>query len=147
MTSSKPWSCRLWSICLKFWYGLKTIQHVSVPNLKLFGPVKTELWAKKFRGFSFTLYGKMGWWAFFCPPAWLPQYKCMETFKLWTAVTLGFNGISGWNLQRPLKMGLFTMCKHFVKKVVNLNFWRRHCIPKILFSVTRFSVSKPLPWI
>ena len=25
----------------------KTIQHVSVPNLKFFGPIKTELWAKE----------------------------------------------------------------------------------------------------
>ena len=39
----------------------KTIQHVSVPNLKLFGPMKTELQVKEVGEFSITLYGKMGW--------------------------------------------------------------------------------------
>ena len=42
------------------------IQRVSVPNLKLFGPMITELWAKKVGEFSIMLYGKMGWWALFC---------------------------------------------------------------------------------
>ena len=37
------------------------MQRVSVPNLKLFGPMKTEIWAKEAREFSITLYGKMGW--------------------------------------------------------------------------------------
>ena len=58
----------------------KTIQHVSVPNLKLFEPNKTKLWEKEVGRFSIMLYGKMGWSAFFCPPTWLPQYKCMEIF-------------------------------------------------------------------
>ena len=30
----------------------KTVQHVSVANLKLFGPIKTELWDKEVREFS-----------------------------------------------------------------------------------------------
>ena len=30
-----------------FGMAYKTIQHVSVLNLKLFGPMKTELWAKE----------------------------------------------------------------------------------------------------
>ena len=30
----------------------KTIQRVSVPNLKLFGPMETELWAKEVGEFS-----------------------------------------------------------------------------------------------
>ena len=58
----------------------KTIQCVAVPNLNLIGPMNTELWAKEVGEFSVTLFGKMGWWAFFCPPSWLPQYKCMEIF-------------------------------------------------------------------
>ena len=58
----------------------KTIQRVSVPNLKLFGPMNTELSAKEVGKFSVTLYGKMSWSALFCPPSWLPQYKCMEIF-------------------------------------------------------------------
>ena len=41
----------------------KTIQRISVPNLKLFGPSKTELWAKEGGKFSIMLHGKMGWWA------------------------------------------------------------------------------------
>ena len=39
----------------------KTMQCVSVPNLKLFEPMKTEIWAKEIGEFSITLYGKMGW--------------------------------------------------------------------------------------
>ena len=27
------------------------------------------------------LYGKIGRWAFFCPPTWLPQYKFLEIFQ------------------------------------------------------------------
>ena len=37
-----------------------TIQRVSVPNLRLFGSMKTELWAKEAGEFSIMLYGKMG---------------------------------------------------------------------------------------
>ena len=36
----------------------KTIKRVSVPNLKPFGPTKTELWAKEVGKFSIMLYGK-----------------------------------------------------------------------------------------
>ena len=37
-----------------------TIQSVSVPNLKSFGPINTELWAKEAGEFSIMLNGKMG---------------------------------------------------------------------------------------
>ena len=43
----------------------KTIQRVFVKNLKLFGPMKTELQAKEFGQFSIMLYRKMGWLASF----------------------------------------------------------------------------------
>ena len=57
----------------------------------------------------------------------------MERFsKLWTAITLGFIGISTCNLQGYFQMGLSTLCKSFVRKVVNLNFWWRHCQSSIL---------------
>ena len=39
----------------------KTIKRVSVPNLKSFGPTKTELQAKEVGGTSVMLYGKMNW--------------------------------------------------------------------------------------
>ena len=39
----------------------ETIKRVPVPNLKSFGPTKTELRGKEVRESSFTLYGKMGW--------------------------------------------------------------------------------------
>ena len=39
-----------------------TIQHVFVPNLKLFGPISTKLQAEEVGEFSVTLYWKMGWW-------------------------------------------------------------------------------------
>ena len=35
-------------------------QGVSVSHLKLFGPMKTELWAEEFGEFSIMLYGKYG---------------------------------------------------------------------------------------
>ena len=34
----------------------KTIERIFVPNLKLFGSMKTELWAKEVGGFSVILY-------------------------------------------------------------------------------------------
>ena len=40
------------------------MQCVCVPNLKLFGSTKTELWAKELGEFSIILYGEIGWWAF-----------------------------------------------------------------------------------
>ena len=50
-------------------------------------------------------------------------------FKLWTAKTLALTGGSIWNLQEPFKQALFTLCKNFVKTVVNLNFWSLHWKP------------------
>ena len=50
----------------------KTIQCVFVPTLELFGPKKTELWAKEVGKLSIILYGKI-----VCPPTWLPQCRCM----------------------------------------------------------------------
>ena len=41
----------------------KTIQHASVPNSKLFGPMNTKLQAKEVGEFSVTLNWKIGWWA------------------------------------------------------------------------------------
>ena len=59
-----------------FGMAYKTIQRVSVPNLKLFGSLKTVLWAKEVGEFFIMLYRKMGWWGLFCLPTWLPQYNC-----------------------------------------------------------------------
>ena len=39
----------------------KTVQRVSVPNLNLSGPMKTELQAKEVGEITIILYGKMGW--------------------------------------------------------------------------------------
>ena len=39
----------------------KTIKRVSVPNLKSFGPTKTELQAKEIGELSIMLYAKMSW--------------------------------------------------------------------------------------
>ena len=55
---------------------------------------------------------------------WLPQWRFSE---LWTAVTLAFIGLSTWNLQRPFKTSLSTLCENFVKQYVNLKFWWCHC--------------------
>ena len=51
--------------------------------------------------------------------------------KFWTAVIRKFIGVSTWNLQRPFKMRLFTLCKNFVWKIVDLIFWWHHCKPRI----------------
>ena len=41
--------------------AFKTIKRVSVPNLKSFGPTKTELRAKEVGEFPIMLYEKMSW--------------------------------------------------------------------------------------
>ena len=56
----------------------QTIQCISVPHLRLFGPMKTDLWVIEVGEFSIMLYGKMGWKAFFWLLTWLLQYKCIE---------------------------------------------------------------------
>ena len=60
----------------------KTIQRVSVPSLKLFGPMN-----KEFGEFSIALYEKIGWWATFCPPS-------VGFSKIGAPVTLAFTGRS-----------------------------------------------------
>ena len=62
----------------------------SKASFEVIGPMTTDLWAKEVGEFSFMLYGKMGWWAFLCPPTWLRQHKCMKISKLWTALTFAF---------------------------------------------------------
>ena len=82
--------------------------------------------------------------ASFCPPTRLSQNKCVERpSKLWTAISLAFVGIRTWNLQRYFQMGLFTLCKSFVGKVANINFWWPHCKQRILkdFAFKYLSVS------
>ena len=39
----------------------KTIQCVSVPNLKSFGSMKEDLWVTEVGEFSAMLFGEMGW--------------------------------------------------------------------------------------
>ena len=78
MTSSNMWHTNDDQLAPNFDIAYKTIQRVSIPNLKLFGPTATELWGKEVGEFSIMFCGKMGWWALFCPPTWLLQYKCIE---------------------------------------------------------------------
>ena len=61
MTSSKHDYANYDQFAPNFDMVYKTMQRVSVPNLKLFGPMKTEIWAKEVGEFSITLYGKIGW--------------------------------------------------------------------------------------
>ena len=61
MTSSKHDNANYHQFAPNFGIAYKTIQRVSVPNLNLFGPVKTELRAKEVGEFSIMLYGKIGW--------------------------------------------------------------------------------------
>ena len=71
-----------------FEMAYETIQHVFIPNLKLFGPMNTKLQAKEVGEFSITLYGKMGWLAF------CRNINVWSFSKLCTAVTLAFIGLS-----------------------------------------------------
>ena len=61
MTSSKLYYANYNQLPPDFDVTYKTIQRVSVPHLKLFDPLNTELWAKEVGEFSTTLCGKMGW--------------------------------------------------------------------------------------
>ena len=61
MTSSKHDHANYDRFVPNFDMAYKTIKRVSVPNLKSFGPTKTELQAKEVGEFSIMLYGKMGW--------------------------------------------------------------------------------------
>ena len=56
---------------INFDVGYKFVQRISVPNLKLFRPIKTKLSAKGVEKFSVIFYGKICWWAFFRPSTWL----------------------------------------------------------------------------
>ena len=67
----------------------------SIPNLKSFGPTKTELRAKEVGEFSVMLCGKMGWGRSVAHQL-LPQYNTFvwRFSKFSTAVTLAFIGVS-----------------------------------------------------
>ena len=72
----------------------KTIKRVSVPNLKSFGPTKTELRAKEVGESSVMLYGKMG-----CGRSLAHHHGCRNInvwrfLELRTAVTFAFIGVS-----------------------------------------------------
>ena len=56
------------------------MQRVSLPNLNLFGSMKTELRAKEVGKFSIMLYGKMGCMHSFA----YQQYKyCCRNINMW----------------------------------------------------------------
>ena len=79
--------------------------------------MKTELWVKEVGEFYIMLYQKMDRWTFFCPPAWLLQYKCillnseqLQLLHLFVHQLETCRDTSNWG---PLR---------FVGKVANLNF-------------------------
>ena len=100
----------------------KTIKRVSVPNLKSFGLMKTELQAKEVGEFSIMLYGKMGWRAFSCPPAWLLQNKCMEIFKNLNSRNVCIYWCINLKLAEIFKNGVIYIVLKFCPKIVNSNF-------------------------
>ena len=108
----------------------KTIQCVFLPNLKSLGPTKTELQSRE-AGYDMSENGLVG------IALAINMIRCSinvwRRSKLWIALTLVFIIISTWNLQRPFKTRLFTLCKNVIKKVVvTSNFWWRHCKPRIV---------------
>ena len=115
----------------KYHLASKTIQCVSVPNLNLFGPTDTELrrifqildqWIQSYGEFYHVIWENELVGIHGCR-----NIDVWRSSKLWTVVTLAFVSISTWNLQIPFKIGLYILCKKFVKEVVNVNFWWRHC--------------------
>ena len=97
----------------------KTIKRISVPNLKSFGPTKTQLRAKKWIIFYYVIWGN-GLGEFSCPPSWLPQYKCIEIFQ--TLNNFCIYWCIDLKLAEIFQIRLFTLCKNFVQKIVNFNF-------------------------
>ena len=63
----------------------RTIQRVSVPNLKLFGSMKTELWANESWRIFYYVTWENGLVGILCPPTRLPRYKCIEIFETLTS--------------------------------------------------------------
>ena len=63
MTSSKHDDANYDQFAPSFGVAYDVIQSVCLPNFKLFGSMKTEVWTKEVGELSITLYGKMGW----CP--------------------------------------------------------------------------------
>ena len=61
LTSSKHDYANYGRFVPNFGMAYKTIKRVSVPNVKSFGPTRTELRAKEFEEFSIMLHRKMGW--------------------------------------------------------------------------------------
>ena len=86
----------------------KTTQRVSVPNLKV-------IWTNQNRAMgqrSWSIFYHVVWEHSFADQNGRHNINVWRFSQLWTAVTLAFIGISGWNLQRSFKMGLFTLCKN-----------------------------------
>ena len=61
-------------------------QKVSVPNLKLFGSIKTELLAKEVGESSIMLYGKMGWGHSVAYQHGCRNINVWRSSKLWTTL-------------------------------------------------------------
>ena len=86
MTSSKNVCANYDQLAPNSDMAFKTIQCVSVPNLKLFGPRKTELQAKKFGKFSIMLYGKWAGRHSFAHHHGCRNVNVWRFPKIWTAV-------------------------------------------------------------
>ena len=89
---------------------------VIVPNLKVFGPAKTELQAKELGKFSIMSYRKMGCWAYFSPPTWLPKYKCMEVLQTLNRRNSNISGYIALKLAETYQNGVIYIVKKFCPK-------------------------------
>ena len=61
----------------------ETIEHVVVPNFEIIWTNEnraTQLWAKEDGKFLLCHMGKWASGILFCPPTFLLQYKCIESF-------------------------------------------------------------------
>ena len=95
--------------CSNFRYGLKDHTKCLCTKFEVIWTNKAELWAKEVGELYYV--------------AQLPQYKHMEIFKTLNSCNSFINWYINLKLtERDFEMGLFTLCRIFVKKVVNLNF-------------------------
>ena len=75
---------------------------------KHFSAMLTELWSKVGGIFYYVI---TGWWTFFCHHHGCHNITVWWFSKLRTAVTLALTNLLAWNLQRPFKTGLSTLCE------------------------------------
>ena len=112
----------------------KTGCYTAVQNLNLFGLVVDRLLTKEVWTVSTVLHEKMGQRDFSCSPTWLPPFQPIKIFYSLSVCDFDIFRLSSPNFGKTSEVGSFTYCKNFMKIAINLNYWWRHCRPRILLA-------------